>query len=72
MKQCGFTYQELATLTGNLKSLDQGDQIELTRIIDENNKSIKAYIDEKTSPENVTSDVSSQIMNDLRKRGIKF
>lgn len=67
MKQCGFTYEELMSLFGSMQNLSQADQIELTRIIDENNKSIKAYIDEKTSPKNVANSVASQI-TDARRR----
>ncbi len=71
MKQCGFTNEELMAHFGNLKSLDAADQIELARILDLNNQSIKNYIDDKTSPKNVTNDVASQLMKDLRKKGMR-
>lgn len=67
MKKCGYSYDELMSRIGSLSSLNNGDQLELTRLLDENNKAIKSYIDELTSSKNVAQNVVSQLANDLKR-----
>lgn len=71
MKSCGISYEELMSKIGSLSSLSNGDQLELTKLLDENNKAIKSYIDEVTNPKNTNKKLSEHIVNDMRRKGMR-
>ena len=71
-KECGLSSEELSSAIGALSGLEVNDQITLTKIISDNNKAIKEYIDEKTSPENVAKNLQSRLQKNGQSKGMRF
>ncbi|WP_427137231.1 hypothetical protein [Psychrobacillus psychrodurans] len=71
-KRMWIDSKELSSAIGALSGLDVNDQITLAKIISDNNKAIKDYIDEKTSPENVTKNFASRLQKSGQTKGMRF
>ena len=67
IKKCGLSFEDLLAKIGLINSLNEEEQATLAQIIDDNNKSLKEYIDSKVS----SVDVAKKFAKDIRSRGLR-